>query len=166
MTAPVVCRFPSLVSQSPEVSARIGEALSSCLRQGDLVLCRGTLGAGKTFLASAIGEALGAPSVKSPTFAIERVHRLRGRDCSFVHVDLYRLDEAGDEAMTIEEHLADGDIVLVEWAERWRRPPTSSRIDIAIDMMGDARAFDFAAFGLDTVGRFARAYVEMMKICR
>ena len=51
-------RWKSL-SESPAETAAIGEALAGCLRDGDVVLLHGDLGAGKTTLAKGIASALG-----------------------------------------------------------------------------------------------------------
>jgi tRNA threonylcarbamoyladenosine biosynthesis protein TsaE len=104
---------------------RLGRRIAGALRGGDLVLLRGELGAGKTFLARAVLRALGVDrdlTVASPTFAI--VHEFATARGELLHADLYRLlDEAGplDEAIArlgLRERRAEGAILLAEWAER------------------------------------------------
>lgn len=107
---------------SPAATHALGAAIASALEPGDLVLLGGDLGAGKTFLAGAIVEALGMLEpgpVTSPTFAL--VHEYATRRAAVLHVDLYRLR---DGTVPLEREIArlglrerrdEGAIVLVEW---------------------------------------------------
>lgn len=100
---------------------RLGNVIARVLSPGDLVVLSGDLGAGKTFLVRAIARALGAEGrVTSPTFTL--VHEYATRRGPLVHVDLYRLLDAGDLAaevarLGLRERRAEGAIVLVEWGE-------------------------------------------------
>lgn len=82
----------------------------------------GELGAGKTFLASAIIHALGVDSreaVTSPTFSL--VHEYVTPRGVALHVDLYRLRDAATPLpaevarLGLRERRAEGAILLVEW---------------------------------------------------
>lgn len=165
--ADLVARFPSFLSTGPDFTSAMGEILGQHIYGGLLILMYGDLGAGKTHLAKAIGGALGTDSVKSPSFAIETRHRLPGRDFEFVHADLYRLEDASYVAPQFEEYLDDGHIVAVEWAERWKNPPTLGRWDIFIESgADDSRLFAFSAYGDKALAKLSEAYLEMMDICR
>lgn len=154
--------FPALALRSPEDTARLGAAIAHFAAPGALLLLTGELGAGKTALVSALGSALGASGVRSPTFIIEAVHDLPGRGMNFVHADLYRLDDAGSEADQLEEHLDRGAFVAVEWAERWRRPPVDARLDIQMRCTGEqSREAAFTVFGRDALERFVLCWREM-----
>ena len=130
------------------------------------VLLKGDLGSGKTSLAREIGAAMGVSRMKSPTFTIEAVHRVPGRDYSLLHCDLYRIGQPSwDDAVfsSIEEHLASGDAALVEWGELWRRPPDSDRWDIGISICSEStRAFDLSAFGERAISALGEAYAVML----
>jgi tRNA threonylcarbamoyladenosine biosynthesis protein TsaE len=104
-------------------TTRLGHALAATLREGDLVLLSGDLGAGKTFLARAIARGLGVPSgtaIPSPTFTL--VQEYSTPRASLLHVDLYRLrDDAKVSSevrrLGLAERRAEGAILLVEWGE-------------------------------------------------
>ncbi|WP_010203778.1 tRNA (adenosine(37)-N6)-threonylcarbamoyltransferase complex ATPase subunit type 1 TsaE [Salinibacterium sp. PAMC 21357] len=65
----------TFVIDSPEEMAELGTIVARQLEAGDLVLLNGELGAGKTTLTRAIGEALGIRgTVTSPTFVLARTH--------------------------------------------------------------------------------------------
>src|SRR5687768_1824599 len=60
-----------IVTRSPAETAAVGKALAGFLRDGDLVLLHGDLGAGKTTLAKGIASALGVGDVvSSPSFSL------------------------------------------------------------------------------------------------
>src|ERR1700739_1525429 len=86
----------SLQTTGPAETEALGAELASALADGDLVLVRGELGAGKTTLVRGAARALGvADPVTSPTFSIG--HRYRGSSATVSHLDLYRLAGLGGE---------------------------------------------------------------------
>lgn len=92
------------------------------LRLGDVVLLKGSLGAGKTACARAIIHALSnhKPDVISPTFTIMQSYdvTLENNNITCWHIDLYRL-ESPEELLEIgiDEILLSG-LLLIEWPER------------------------------------------------
>jgi tRNA threonylcarbamoyladenosine biosynthesis protein TsaE len=124
----------SLVSASPEETARAGEALGAALEPGDIVALEAPLGAGKTVFAKGIARALGvAETVRSPTYTIiSEYDSPRG---VFYHIDAYRLsgeDEFRDTGG--EEALFSGGICVIEWSERvgGLLPPEAVRVSIRL----------------------------------
>jgi tRNA threonylcarbamoyladenosine biosynthesis protein TsaE len=99
---------------------RLGMAIARLLEPGDLVLLSGDLGAGKTFLARAIGRGLGVrAAMPSPTFTLMReIPTAKGL---LVHADLYRLrGEALDvetRRLGLRERRSDGALLVVEWGD-------------------------------------------------
>lgn len=106
-------------STETEQFARI---LARYLRVGDVVLLKGSLGAGKTACARAIIHALSnhTPDVTSPTFTIMQSYDVMVENCPITcwHIDLYRL-ESPEELIElgIDEILLSG-LLLIEWPER------------------------------------------------
>jgi tRNA threonylcarbamoyladenosine biosynthesis protein TsaE len=95
---------------------RIGHRMARSLTPGDLVLLYGPLGAGKTTLVRAIAEALQVvDTVRSPSFTIANVYR---GSVLVQHLDLYRLEEIGDDdALALEEYVQGDAVTLVEWPQ-------------------------------------------------
>jgi tRNA threonylcarbamoyladenosine biosynthesis protein TsaE len=118
---------PTIRALTEAELAEEGRELGASLPPGSVVLLEGELGAGKTTLARAIVEGLGAAeAATSPTYAL--VHRYHARRGPVFHLDCYRLrspDEAAD--LDWEGLLAEGDALLVEWPDRagpWVPPAT------------------------------------------
>ena len=104
-------------SPDPDATTRLGLALATVARPGDLICLWGDLGAGKTHLAKAIGAGLGVTdTIVSPSFIL--MAEYRGRLPLF-HLDPYRLAGAEDALAggLIDERQAEG-LTLVEWPER------------------------------------------------
>lgn len=93
----------------------------------------GEMGAGKTTLIKAIGEALGVKEVmSSPTFSIVNEYTAAdGRP--IYHFDFYRLKKEA-EAMDIgvEEYLDSGNYCFMEWSEKIKGllPPATFKVII------------------------------------
>lgn len=97
-----------------------GRQLASTLRAGDWVAINGRLGAGKTMLSAGILAGLGFDGeVTSPSYALVHSYAPPEVSIAVAHVDLYRLDNAGelDELGLAEER--EGRITLVEWPDRY-----------------------------------------------
>lgn len=96
-----------------------GRALAGVLRAGDIVALFGDLGAGKTTLARGLLAALGlAGEAPSPTFAIVQPYAPPDVRLPVAHVDLYRIEDAGDvQELGLDGYREDG-VLLIEWPER------------------------------------------------
>jgi tRNA threonylcarbamoyladenosine biosynthesis protein TsaE len=97
----------------------LGRTLGRSLKGGELILLEGELGLGKTLLAKGIAAGLGIPPevVTSPSFTL--VQEYAGGRMPMFHVDLYRLEDLEDlGTLGIEEILAAGGVVVVEWGEK------------------------------------------------
>ncbi len=113
----------SIVSQSPEETARFGRWLGGQLPSPAIVGLDGPLGAGKTWLAKGIVCGLGrfdAALVKSPAYNLIHEYVLEDAPLTVYHIDFYRLEVLTDhDALLFSEILEHPDaIVLVEWAAR------------------------------------------------
>lgn len=122
----------SLFSLSEDETVDLGRGVGRILKGGELVVLEGDLGYGKTVFARGIAAGLGIPAeeVSSPSFTL--VHEYRGGRVPLFHVDLYRLERPEEEVggLGIEEILAAGGVVLVEWGERL--PPYLRRDAIVV----------------------------------
>lgn len=108
-------------SNSEAETIRIARDLAADLPHGGTVLLFGQLGAGKTafvrgLLAGAGGD---ADEVTSPTFTL--IQQYPGR-LPVTHVDLYRLSGLEADDLGLDELVAGGGIVAIEWADRLPRP--------------------------------------------
>lgn len=97
----------------------IGRRIADQLRAGDIVTLEGGLGAGKTTLARGILRGLGfSGEAPSPTFAIVQGYEPPDTQLPLAHVDLYRLEDAGEvEELGLDDWLASGALVI-EWPDR------------------------------------------------
>ncbi len=127
------------VTRSPEETIAVARGLARRLPAGPVLLI-GNLGAGKTtFVKGVAAELLGLPErdVSSPTFAL--IHEY-GEPVRLYHLDLYRLETAGEVlGIGIEEMMDRPWPMLVEWGERFpnlwpRETPT-----IRIERIGEAQ---------------------------
>jgi len=109
-----------------------GAALAPLLRQGDVILIDGPLGAGKTTLVRGLLEALGhVGEVPSPSFAI--VQPYDDLALPLWHADLYRIAQPSElTELGLDTVLADG-VLVVEWPDHaghgaW--PPSALRLSL------------------------------------
>ena len=97
---------------------KLGQALGTQLRGGEVIEVVGDVGAGKTTFTKGLAVGLGVDEdVQSPSFTISRVYD--GRDeLRLAHYDFYRLQDAGIMAHDLEESVGDpATITVIEWAD-------------------------------------------------
>ena len=117
----------------------LGRRLAGVLRPGDVVTLSGPLGVGKTELVRALIAALGhSGEVPSPTFAI--VQPYEDLSPPVWHVDLYRVEDAGELDELGLESVSDA-VLLVEWPERAGKAiwPEALRLELDFDDEGARR---------------------------
>jgi tRNA threonylcarbamoyladenosine biosynthesis protein TsaE len=145
----------TIASHAPTETTRIGEAIGSALRIGDLLLLRGDLGAGKTQFARgvAVGLQIVGP-IPSPTFTLvnEYVGRnAAGESVPLAHIDLYRLGDGGDlDSLGLDDYLSGAWAAVIEWPERAVDDGfvPATYLDIAIaDAGAQARTLTVTAYG-------------------
>ena len=105
------------ITNSPEETEKVGEALGKALKPGAILAYEGDLGAGKTAFTRGLARGLGATEqVTSPTYTIVNEY-LSGRIPLF-HFDMYRL-ASSDDLWDIgwEDYLERGGVCAVEWSE-------------------------------------------------
>jgi tRNA threonylcarbamoyladenosine biosynthesis protein TsaE len=115
-----------------------GQLLAALLRAGDVVALTGGLGAGKTAFVQGMAAGLGvAGHVPSPTFNILLVHRA---PLPLYHFDLYRLDRA-EQLVDIDFYatLESDGVTAIEWADRFVDELPTDRLDVGMEVLGEAR---------------------------
>jgi tRNA threonylcarbamoyladenosine biosynthesis protein TsaE len=97
----------------------LGAGLAAILRAGDVVALSGPLGAGKTTLARGVLAALGlGGEAPSPSFSLVIAYEPPEVRLPLWHVDLYRIEDAGEiEELGLADARADA-ALLIEWPER------------------------------------------------
>jgi tRNA threonylcarbamoyladenosine biosynthesis protein TsaE len=128
------------ITHSAEETIGLGRELATTLKSARLVLLRGDLGAGKTTMVKGIAEGLHAASrddVTSPTFTL--IHEYRGPDVNIYHVDLYRIDTPRElDTLGLDELFAEeGNLVLLEWGEKFPRLEKECDVEIRIERLGE-----------------------------
>lgn len=132
-----------IISCSPDQTFEMGRTLGRLLKNGDLILFTGDLGAGKTMMIKGIADGLGIEeyNITSPTFTV--INEYQGR-FKLNHIDLFRINNVDDLYTTgIEEYFSSNGITAIEWAERIEAllPDEFLRINILIEGETDRRIF-------------------------
>lgn len=126
----------------------LGKRIGSQCKAGDLILLNGPLGAGKTVLVQGIGAALGFTDVTSPTFVISRIHN---GELPLIHVDAYRLLEAGNADLYLDDLDLDSPrenaVTVIEWGGAESARLSDERLEIEIDRTDDIREVSFKTVG-------------------
>ena len=124
----------TLISNGPLETKAIALRIKENLQNGDIVLLKGEIGAGKSHFARSLIQAAmdKVEEVPSPTFTLVQTYdTVVG---SIWHADLYRLN---DQSEVFELGLIDAfgkEIVLVEWPDRLGHlePQDALKIEIVI----------------------------------
>jgi tRNA threonylcarbamoyladenosine biosynthesis protein TsaE len=133
---------------TPEAMNALGRKIGALCKAGDLILLNGPLGAGKTVFVQGVGAALGIEDVTSPTFVISRIHKAK---LSLIHVDVYRLLEAGRAALYLDDLDLDSPseeaVTVIEWGGEESARLGDDRLEVLIDRSDEVRKVFITAIG-------------------
>ncbi|MFB9353255.1 tRNA (adenosine(37)-N6)-threonylcarbamoyltransferase complex ATPase subunit type 1 TsaE [Sneathiella chinensis] len=130
----------SLDANSLDETDAIAARLGALLQPADIITLSGTLGAGKTAFARSLIRSLTTPGteVPSPTFNLLLTYDCADRDLTIYHYDLYRLEDPEEVFELDIEDAFDMGLSLIEWADRMGPFLPEERLDITLEICGDA----------------------------
>lgn len=111
------------ITNTPEDTSSMGELFTKQylkdLEGSVVVALSGELGSGKTQFTKGIGKELGVKDlINSPTYTI--INEYKYEDRVLAHMDTWRvIDEDDLNRSGLIEHLESGDIVVIEWADKF-----------------------------------------------
>ena len=104
------------ISHSEKETKELAFHLSLLLFKGSIIALNGPLGAGKTQFAKGIAKALNVKEeISSPTFNILKCYY--SGTLPFYHIDAYRLEDAINTNIGLEEVIEGDGICVIEWAK-------------------------------------------------
>ncbi|MCK9478075.1 MAG: tRNA (adenosine(37)-N6)-threonylcarbamoyltransferase complex ATPase subunit type 1 TsaE [Firmicutes bacterium] len=118
-----------IISNSEGDTFAIGAKIGKSLKVGDVVICNGQLGSGKTALTKGIASAFNIKNVHSPTFTL--LNEYEG-DVKLYHFDAYRISESDWMDCGFDEYLYGDGICVIEWGENIKGILPDNIIDVSI----------------------------------
>jgi len=137
----------SIETLSAGATRALGRSLAGVVREGDVIVLTGDLGAGKTVIAKGLAEGLDiAEPVTSPTFNILLVHQ---GTMTLAHFDLFRLDKTAQlEDIDFWGTIESGVVSVIEWGDRFPEALPPDVLTARLTITGDeSRRIDLFASG-------------------
>lgn len=122
------------ITENAEQTMNLGEAFAKKLKNGDVVLLKGEMGAGKTVFVKGIAKALGITErITSPTYAY-----MNDYDGKLYHYDCYRLSSGEDaESLGLTDYFYADGICVIEWSENIADVLPKNAISVTIEKTGE-----------------------------
>lgn len=115
----------------------MAERIAGSLEPGMTILLEGQLGAGKTTFTKGIAEGLGIQRIiKSPTYTL--IKEYTDGTLPLYHMDLYRLEDAEDEDLGLEEYFYGDGVTIVEWGSYMQDELPDEYLMIQISVLPDS----------------------------
>ena len=115
---------------------QIARALAAMVREGDIIVLEGKLGAGKTAFVSGLAEGLGVGEiVTSPTFVL--VRRYEDGFMPLVHADVYRLGSSAEFEDLDLLHTARDGLLAIEWGDAVVGSLPDTYLTVRLETSGD-----------------------------
>ena len=127
-----------LTTESAEATEALAERIGAACAGGELLVLTGELGAGKTCFVRGLARGLGcdAGAVRSPSFTL--LASYAGRR-TLRHFDVYFTQAAVDLARAgLDEAVQAGEVVALEWGERFSEQLPQDRLEVALFHSEDA----------------------------
>ena len=114
---------------------QLGHLLAKHLPDGSTISLVGTLGAGKTRLVQAIGNACGLPpgSITSPTFVLCQFYHANRSIC---HIDAYRIADLEEFLdLGVEDVFDSNYLTFIEWGDRVKEALPDQLITLELEVL-------------------------------
>lgn len=144
-------------TDDPDKTRDLAAALSTLVRDGDLVVLSGDMGAGKTCFTQGLARGLGIEGrVTSPTFTLANTYDGR---LVLNHLDVYRLEDPSETIdLDLPEMLESG-VTVIEWGSQIDAVLPAERLEVEIRWPDsgddDERVLTFMAIGATWEDRVA-----------
>ena len=134
----------------PDETRALAQALCGCVKDGDLLVLSGDLGAGKTCFSQGFGKGLGIEDrITSPTFTLH--NQYSGR-LLFNHLDVYRGDDLEETLdLDLPEMLESG-VTIIEWGDQINPALPSDHLVVRIMMDDESPDDDRRLFQIEAGG--------------
>lgn len=118
------------ISKNQDDTKALAATITEDLKNGDVILLYGDLGAGKTTFVQGVAAKLGITErVNSPTFNILKLYF--NNTLNLFHIDAYRL-ENNEEDIGLDEYIGANGVALIEWPNHIAHLLPSEHLKITI----------------------------------
>lgn len=122
-----------------------GSQVGKLLKEGDILILTGELGAGKTTLTKGIAKGLDiSQMIKSPTYTIVREYQGR---LPLYHLDVYRIGDDPD-SIDLDDFIYGGGVTVIEWGNLLDLSLFDDYLEIVLSKKEDGRLLDLKAKGV------------------
>ena len=130
----------TIKSKSVKETKEFAKKLAAKFINGGIIALSGDLGSGKTTFAQGFAQGLKIEDkIISPTFVLQRIHKVPNSNLVLHHIDLYRLENKEDfKHLGLEELFNNPEnIILIEWAEKIEKILPENTVKIKIEKIGE-----------------------------